>query len=134
LFDEARDALRTLGLTPESTGPRLVRCELVLFRELGYRPVLDRCAVCAAAIAGPPLAFGVAAGGMLCPACQPGQRERQALSPAAWQALRDLAETPEAWQRPFEPAVRGELRQLLNRYVTYLLGHRPRLLPYLGSG
>ena len=27
----------------------------------------------------------------------------------------------------------AELRQLLGQYVTYLLGRRPRLLPYLGS-
>jgi hypothetical protein len=31
------------------------------------------------------------------------------------------------------PDVRAELRRVLNDYVTYLLGRRPRLLPYLGS-
>jgi hypothetical protein len=25
------------------------------------------------------------------------------------------------------------VRQLLNYYITYVLGRRPRLLPYLGS-
>jgi len=29
--------------------------------------------------------------------------------------------------------VRAEMRQLLNHYITYVLGRRPRLLPYLGS-
>jgi DNA repair protein RecO (recombination protein O) len=133
LFDEARATLETLGLSRESTGTRLIRFELVLLSELGYRPVLESCAVCGTPLAGEPLAFGIGVGGMVCQACQPAQRERRALSLEAWQALKDLAEQPDAWQRPFSPAVRGELRQLLNDYVTYLLGHRPRLLPYLGS-
>src|SRR5271166_5585115 len=46
LFDEARATLQTLGTTPASTGPRLARFELVLLRELGYRPILDRCLIC----------------------------------------------------------------------------------------
>ena len=56
-----------------------------------------------------------------------------ALSPEAWQALRDLSENEEAWRQPLNPDVRAELRRVLNDYVTYLLGRRPRLLPYLGS-
>ena len=79
------------------------------------------------------LAFSAAAGGVLCAACQPRQRDRRPLSLAAWQALRALGESGEAWRREWGPAVRAELRQVLGQYVTYLLGRRPRLLPYLGS-
>jgi len=39
----------------------------------------------------------------------------------------------EAWRDFHDAAIRNEVRQLLNHYVTYLLGRRPRLLPYLGS-
>jgi DNA repair protein RecO (recombination protein O) len=133
LFDEARAALRELGQAPHQTGPRLARFELVLLRELGYRPVLESCTGCGAAIEGERLAFSAATGGVLCPRCQPGQRERRPLSTPAWQALRALSESGEAWQRDWPAAVRGELRQVLGQYVTYLLGRRPRLLPYLGS-
>jgi DNA repair protein RecO (recombination protein O) len=132
LFDEALQALRELGTSPTTTGPRLARFELVLLRELGYRPVLERCAACGAALSGR-LAFSAAAGGVLCAACQPAQRERRPLSPDTWQALRALDEEPAAWQGDWPAAVRGELRQLLGHYVTYLMGRRPRLLPYLGS-
>ena len=52
---------------------------------------------------------------------------------AAWQALRELGEPGEEWHRDWGPEVRRELRQLLGQYVTYLMGRRPRLLPYLGS-
>src|ERR1700756_2296351 len=39
LFDEALETLRELGSQPQRTGLRLARFELVLLRELGYRPV-----------------------------------------------------------------------------------------------
>jgi DNA repair protein RecO (recombination protein O) len=138
LFDEARAALGALG-TPipgtgrTGTGPRLLRFELVLLRELGYGPVLDRCAVCGAAVAGPRLAFGSATGGILCERCQPAQRERRPISPEAWQALVQLDAAEDAWQRDWPAAVRAELRQLMGWYITYLRGRQPRLLPYLGS-
>jgi DNA repair protein RecO (recombination protein O) len=133
LFDEARRALRDLGQAPASNGPRLLRFEWVLLSELGYRPVLDRCSVCGVPAAGTGWAFAPALGGVLCAACQPSQRDRRPLSAAAGQALRELGDDADAWRRAWPEATRRELRQLLNQYVTYLLGRQPRLLPYLGS-
>jgi len=144
LFDEALATLRTLGQAEtiaQTTGPRLARFELVLLRELGYTPTLISCAVCGremlpaveprTVVSG--WAFSSAAGGMVCPECFPTRRDTMNLSPETWQALRDLSEKEDAWQQAFSAAVRAELRRILNDYVTYLLGRRPRLLPYLGS-
>jgi DNA repair protein RecO (recombination protein O) len=131
LFDEALDALDSFGAVP--VGLRVMRFEMVLFRELGYCPTLQTCAVCGSEVTPPGLAFSAAAGGVVCKACQPRQRERRALTPAAWQLLRALAEPGAEWNRARDAAVRGEVRQVLNHYVTYLLGRRPRMLPYLGS-
>jgi DNA repair protein RecO (recombination protein O) len=133
LFDEALATLDVLGAAGVATGPRLARFELVLLRELGYGPALEACAVCAAALSAQGLAFSSAAGGVVCPACQKGQRNRRPLSPGGWDALRALSVPGEAWRRSWDPVVRSEIRQVLNEYVTYLLGRRPRLLPYLGS-
>src|SRR5438309_541590 len=96
LFDEALQALEGFGAPGTATGPRLQRFEMVLLHELGYRPALDGCADCGAAADRRRPAFSPAAGGVLCPACQPGRRDRRPLSPAAWQALRALAAGPEA--------------------------------------
>jgi len=134
IFDEALDTLQTLGTVASATGLRLARFELVLLRELGYGPALTACAVCGGPLE--PVArlgFSATAGGVVCAKCQPGQRDRRPLSPEGWQVLRALAESGEAWRRHWAPAVRTEVRQLLNQYVTWLLGRRPRLLPYLGS-
>jgi DNA repair protein RecO (recombination protein O) len=133
LFDEALQTLQALGTAETATGPRLVRFEMVLLRELGYRPVLGACATCGAATDARRLAFSPAAGGTLCPACQPAQRDRRPLSRAAHDALRRLDEGPEAAAAAEVAAACAEVRQLLNHYVTYLMGRRPRLLPYLGS-
>ena len=134
LFEEACRTLRALGTTGVITGPRLARFELVLLRELGYSPTLTRCASCGETVNnGQGLAFSAAAGGVLCPKCRKSQRDSRPLSHAGWQALQAWAESAEAWRQPWDAAVRAELRQVLNQYVTYLLGRPPRLVPYLGS-
>ena len=110
----------------------LARFELVLLRELGYSPLLDTCAAChAPAAPGPGLGFSASAGGVVCAACAGRQRDRRPLSPDCHQALCELTASGDAWQRPWGAAVRAELRQVLGGYLTYLLGRRPRLLPYL---
>jgi len=138
LFDEALATLENLGTSVSGeqrsvTGPRLARFELVLLRELGYSPVLEACAICQQTVSGQGLAFSPAAGGVLCTSCQARSRDSRPLAPETWEALRALKESGEAWQHAWSPAARKGVRQLLDHYVTYLLGHRPRLLPYLGS-
>jgi DNA repair protein RecO (recombination protein O) len=133
LFDEAVGTLAGLGSPDDPTGPRLARFELVLLRELGYGPVLETCAACAAGLDGRGLAFSAAGGGVLCRVCQGRERDRRPLSTAAWQALRALAAAGDGWRKVEDPAARREVRQVLGFYVTCLLGRRPRLLPYLGS-
>jgi DNA repair protein RecO (recombination protein O) len=132
LFDEALDSLAAFG-GAVPVGLRVMRFEMVLFRELGYSPTLETCAICATSVAPPELAFSAAAGGGVCKACQPRQRERRTLTAGAWQLLRALAEPAGPWNRDWDAAVRAEVRQVLSHYVTYLLGRRPRMLPYLGS-
>lgn len=148
LYDVALETLQSLGdppprhLSPREgrkketadspvTGLRVARFELVLLHELGHSPALEVCALCAAVVTGPRLAFSAAAGGMLCPACQPRQRDRRPVSQEAWQMLRAHSETAEAWQQTWSPAARIEVRHVLGHYVTYWMGRQPRLLPYL---
>jgi DNA repair protein RecO (recombination protein O) len=133
LFDAALETVRELGKDDVLKGPCVAHFELVLLRELGYGPALATCAGCNGKLTGRRLAFSAAGGGVLCPKCQPAQRERRAISPATWQALRQLGRAEGGWREVTEPAVRREVRQVLDHYVTYLLGRRPRLLPYLGS-
>lgn len=136
LFDEALDALRTLGgvdAPPVECGPRVARFEMVLLRELGYSPVLDHCAGCGGSVVELELAFSAAANGLLCRRCRTSQRDSRPLAPSTWRMLQDLAAPGESWRRAWGMDARAEVRQLLGQYLTYLLGRRPRLLSYLGS-
>jgi DNA repair protein RecO (recombination protein O) len=132
LFDEA---LATLGELGEmETAQRVMRFEMVFLRELGYRPVLDRCVSCQASLMGEGLAFSSAAGGVLCGRCQRTHREpsRRPISEGAWRALQALVSEAD-WRRPLDKEFRAEARHLLGSYITYLRGRQPRLLPYLGG-
>ena len=133
LFDAALETLRALGKPEVLKGPCVAHFELVLLRELGYGPALEACAGCAAGLEGGKLAFSAAGGGVLCPSCQDAHRERRAIVTATWQALRLLAEPSDAWRQVGDVAVRRDVRTVLDHYITYLLGRKPRLLPYLGS-
>jgi DNA repair protein RecO (recombination protein O) len=133
LFEEALRALEMLGQPDVLTGPRLARFEMVLLRELGYNPALAQCAACQRPLTGDRLGFSAAAGGVVCGACQAAARDRRPLSVAGWQALVQLSGASDAWRQVEDAGVRNEVRQVLNHYITYLMGRRPRLLPYLGS-
>jgi DNA repair protein RecO (recombination protein O) len=130
LFDATLAVLRDLGDAGPQTGLRLAAYELTWLHELGYSPALDACAACGRAIGGRPM-FSAGAGGVVCSACAPLQREKRAIMPATLKALRTLSESGESWHEECGQAVRAELRQLLGQYVTYRLGRRLRTLQYL---
>ena len=49
------------------------------------------------------------------------------------EVLRELADPSVAdTSGEIDPRIRGELCGLLNHYLTNLLGHPPRMLPFLG--
>ena len=124
LFEFSLDTLRKLAAGGEVMG--LVSAyELGWLSELGLRPVLDRCAACQTTqLPTGPLTFSAIAGGVVCPACAPAQRDRRSVSRAALDTLEEvsLGELP---------SVSGEVRQLLGHTVSTVLGRQPRLLGYL---
>jgi DNA repair protein RecO (recombination protein O) len=125
LYDLSLDTLRKLAAGGDVAG--LVSAyELRWLGELGLRPVLDRCAVCQTArLPEGPLVFSPIAGGVVCPACAPAQRDRRSISRQALGTLEELSAGE-------LPPVTTEVRQLLGHYVSSVLGRRPRLLGYLG--
>src|SRR5262245_49732273 len=130
LFDEAITALSELGGPGGETGPRVMRFEMRFLCELGYRPVLDRCAACQGGLpADTPLAFSPTAGGTVCPGCRKAQRDCRPLSPGALQMLLALSDTTEGCHGPWPASARAEVRVHLGSTLTSLRGRPPRLLP-----
>jgi DNA repair protein RecO (recombination protein O) len=134
LFDLADDTLEALA-AGETVARRVVRFELGTLRVLGHMPSLEACAECGqpVAVAGR-IAFGLTHGGVLCEACRVGKKPVAAVSAGTLRTMAQLAD-PDArtWQHlKIDPRTLGELRGILNQYLTHLLGRKPRMHQYLG--
>ena len=135
LFDAASVTLRHLG-EPATRSRRLFRFELACLRELGLMPALDDCAGCGAPVeaSGDAFAFGLATGGVLCPACRPGQPHVATLSGATLGAIRVLASPGNAWRDlELTHSATSTIRATLGAIISHAIGRRPRLLPFLGA-
>lgn len=135
LFDEAIRALNSLDGDGD-VARNVLRFELVALRLLGHMPSLDACADCGVAVApGRRQAFSRLAGGVLCPQCRPKQRHVLSVSSEVIQLLRQFADLDsDDWQRTdIHGRWRGELRAVLNHYVSHVMGRRPRMLEYIGT-
>ncbi|MDX2039584.1 MAG: DNA repair protein RecO [Isosphaeraceae bacterium] len=137
LFDAAIITLRHLG-DPVLRPRRVIRFELACLRELGLMPALDDCAHCGVGVEPASVrdrvAFGLATGGVLCPACRPGVPHVATLSGRTLEGIRVLASPGNAWRDPgWNPSTLGPIRATLGAVISHWLGRRPRLLPYLGA-
>ncbi len=135
LFDAATVTLRHLG-EPGLRPRRVFRFELACLRELGLMPSLDECAHCGETVdaRGDSFAFGLATGGVLCPACRPGQPHVATLSGSTLAAIRSLSEPGRAWREvELPPSASASIRATLGAVISHAIGRRPRLLPYLGA-
>lgn len=133
LFRSANQTLLALN-GEEDVGREVVRFELSTLRALGHLPTFTECVECGVPmdLDGHRLSFGLLAGGVLCSRCKVGKRHVVSLSSNALKALIQLAEA----DRPSESlelaaSVRGELRGLMNGYLSHLLGRRPRMHGFL---
>ncbi|MGE3780619.1 MAG: DNA repair protein RecO [Pirellulaceae bacterium] len=134
LFRAANQCLLDLD-QGEPVAGTVLRFELSLLRELGLLPSLDICVGCSERVEQRGrTAFGLLAGGVLCPRCRSGQRSVVSVSEAAMNAMRLLAEPAgDAWRgTALDRGTRGELRGLVGNYIAHVLGHRPKMHKYLG--
>jgi DNA repair protein RecO (recombination protein O) len=135
LFDLADQTL--LGLSRgEGVSNSVLRWELAALSVLGHLPSFDTCVECGKSV---PLtervAFGMLAGGVLCANCRSGKRQVVSVHGGTLRAMACLADLQsEMWKRlELDARTRGELRGLMNNYLSHLLGHRPRMHEYLSA-
>jgi DNA repair protein RecO (recombination protein O) len=132
LFAAADQTLEALdqGAAPAET---VLRFELAALKLLGHLPSLAACVVCGREVTGDErVPLSMIGGGVLCGECRPGRRGVVSVSGGVLAALRSAA-GEEAASRPLVPAIRGELRAVMNNYIAHLVGHRLRLPEYLGT-
>jgi DNA repair protein RecO (recombination protein O) len=131
LFDIAVRTLTDLdgdGHVPTT----LIRFELAALNILGHKPSLDLCVSCGTPVPDQPrVPFGLISGGVLCPDCRQGKRSVVSLSQLARRTLEREWESIEPASE-IDREVRGEIRGLLNQYLSHLIGHRPKMQSFFG--
>lgn len=134
LFDLAVETLDLLSGGTLSAGLVVLRFELSALRMLGHLPSLRECAECGEVVANTRrTAFGLASGGVLCEKCRPGKKQVVSLSNEAVDSLEAYADAGDSWRsRDVVRRHAGEMRGIVSQYITYLLGHKPRMHEYLG--
>lgn len=131
LFDAAVAALAGLDGDAQ-VATTLLRFELTALRILGHQPSLELCAGCGETVPDQPRTpFGLIAGGVLCQRCREGKRLVVSLSREARAALIQEFEAADL-PAEIDRQVRGEMRGVLNQYLSHLLGHRPKMHAFFG--
>jgi DNA repair protein RecO (recombination protein O) len=134
LFDAAARTLLALD-GDASPSAAVLWFELQALSQVGHAPSLEACATCGREVelAGR-VPFGLQAGGILCRECRSGQRQVVSVSSEAVRTMQTFASTAGDWSTLFIPnEQRGELRGLMNTYLTHLTGHRLRLHTFLNG-
>jgi DNA repair protein RecO (recombination protein O) len=143
LYDAAESTLIKIDSTSESPHFLLASFECQMLEMVGHGPMLDTCVGCGESLAPDQRQFfGTLAGGLYCSTCRVGKKSVITLSPNAWQLLdslkangpvdKQIAENVEPYRvGPRIPAGLGEVREVLNHFVSHLLGSRPRLQNFL---
>ena len=133
----------------------ILRFEVGLLTILGHFPMLSQCVDCGRPrTTNDQVSFGLNAGGVICRTCRPGKMNVVLLSNDGVEFLLGLSELASAEPASAEPAksknvvsesavgyrldqtkpeqaIATEVRKLMNKYVTHLLGFEPRLLKFL---
>lgn len=132
LYEEAKRTLELLSRKGDA-GLAILRCELVVLREIGQLPAFDVCINCGEPLAEGAFAYWVSQGGLLCPNCQKAGLNRHSISPRTVELLRLLSTDAGALDRPISvPASQmQEMRTLVTSAVSHVLGRRPKMLRYL---
>ena len=130
LFDVAETTLAALSghSGDEDAVHRLViHAELTMLRLIGQAPTLVHCAECLASTAQHSrVAFGMLDGGTLCARCRQGRRAVVSVSADTIASMHLLSGTPAGWKdvASFPAAIHGELRAVMNTYLSHLVGRR----------
>lgn len=121
----------------------LIRFEGFLLTLIGQQPSLQHCVDCGIVIDAEPkrrFAFGYLDGGVLCGRCASKLKSSggQQIVSVSGEALRDLRRLTDPrdsqgnWRKiSLDRNILGEIRGLLNQYISHQIGRRPRLYDWL---
>lgn len=107
-------------------------CLVVLLDLAGFRPELDGCISCGLDLAGRPVAFDVARGGVLCPSCRQAGAFRLYAAETITALEASLRFDPgESGTIDFSPRALAESDTILEKFIHYHLGKQLRSRKFL---
>ncbi len=119
---------------------RLLMFELGLLTRLGHQPIFTKCASCGKTKYDQNrVSFGLIAGGVICQNCRTRERTLVSLSSNGWQylntAINLAADERNNLPNQLEslPPPSGEVRKLLSKYITHLVGYRLKLHQFINN-
>lgn len=143
MFDAVETALTTLSADTDETssasdGLDVLAAELAMLQAGGHGPAVGRCGACGIRLdPAARTAFGMLDGGALCAGCRRGKRGLVSVSTAGTAALRAAAARAVGRKEravTVDDRVLGELRAVLNTYVSHTLGRRLSSARHLAHG
>lgn len=123
LFDTSLLVLRQLAAGGESSA-LVAGFELEWLKEIGLKPILDRCAHCGNHRFEGMLGMSPMAGGVVCEPCGREFNDRRNVSMDGLVCLNELSMGE-------RPVVGREVREVLGFYISSVLGRRPRMLNFV---
>jgi DNA repair protein RecO (recombination protein O) len=121
------------GSSPHDT---ILQFEMQTLRMLGHLPTFNLCAGCGNPVESDrseaDTRLGIAAGGVLCPQCVSGQHLVIRVRNPTLRCLIEFAEAEKREEQPsIAPELRGEVRFVMERFVSSLADRRLRLTDFL---
>lgn len=143
MFDAVETALIALSADAAaepspSAGLVVLAAELAMLQAGGHGPAVGRCGACGTRLdPSGRTAFGMLDGGALCPACRRGKRGLISISTAGTAGLRAAAARAVGRSGgvvAIDGRVLGELRAVMNTFVSHTLGRRLHSARHLATG
>ncbi len=133
LYSAAVQALTEFSSNPDPRLP-LFRFQLIVLREIGQLPQLDRCLRCDAPTGtASGVRYWVSQGGVICSRCGRPEYKSTEVHSSSIEMLGRLIEEPDIQQADVSPTP-GEYREMhafLVSAITHVLERRPKMLRYL---
>jgi len=110
---------------------RLILFQLLLLREVGLRPVVDRCANCKTPVSRHwrQVYFSSAANGLICRDCEMSYPDKVRLTAASLRGWTDVKAIPQLRDKALE-----EMEGVLIHHFTETLGRRPKMAGHILTG
>lgn len=134
LFELAQRTIVSFDQGEGSMFLTLLRFELQALALLGHQPMMTRCVRCGAKDSqdAKQIFFGLIEGGRLCNPCRSGKTNVISIARKSVDLIKVMLSDRDDWEHfDITEVNRGEVRQLMNRYLSHLMGTPPRLQAYL---